>query len=85
MKNDFGNKMKDCLWMLDECEFNTYSLQLSIYKKIIERNTNLKIGSCHLVWFNEENDNYKVINCDDFSHHVDNMFDVLKTNKAFFN
>jgi hypothetical protein len=85
MKNDFGNKMKDCLWMLDECEFNTYSLQLSIYKKIIERNTNLKIGSCHLVWFNEENDNYKVINCDDFSHHVDNMFEVLKTNKVFFN
>ena len=77
MKNNFGNKMKECLWMLDECEFNTYSLQLTIYKKIIERNTNLKLGSCHLVWFNEENPNYKVINCEDYSEHVDNMFEML--------
>jgi len=77
MKNNFGNKMKDCLWMLDDCEFNTYSLQLSIYKEIIQRNTNLKLGSCHLVWFNEENPNYKVINCEDYSNYVDNMFEVL--------
>jgi ATP-dependent exoDNAse (exonuclease V) beta subunit len=77
MKNNFGNKMKDSLWMLDDCEFNTYSLQLSIYKKIIERNTNLKLGSCHLVWFNEENPNYKVINCEDYSDYVDNMFEML--------
>jgi hypothetical protein len=82
MKNDYGKKMKGCLWMLDECEFNTYSLQLSIYKKIIERNTNLKLGGCHLVWFNEENPNYKIINCDDHSSHVDNMFETLLTNNV---
>jgi hypothetical protein len=62
---------------MDDCEFNTYSLQLSIYKEIIERNTNLKLGSCHLVWFNEENDNYKVINCEDYSHYVKSMFELL--------
>jgi ATP-dependent exoDNAse (exonuclease V) beta subunit len=77
MKNNFGNKMKECLYMLDDCEFNTYSLQLHIYKKIIERNTNLKLGSCHLVWFNENNPNYKIIDCADYSEHVDNMFKYL--------
>ena len=77
MKDDYGNKMKECLWMLDKCEFNTYSLQLNIYKKIIEKNTNLKVGRCNLVWFNEDNPNYKIIKCADYSEHVDNMLSTL--------
>ena len=77
MKNNFGEKMKDCLYMLDHCEFNTYSLQLNIYKKIIEKNTNLKIGRCNLVWFNENNQNYKVIKCADYTDHVNNMLTTL--------
>ena len=77
MKDDFGNKMKDCIYMLDDCEFNTYSLQLSIYKHLIEKNTNLKIGRCNLVWFNENNPNYKVIKCADYSDHVNNMLKTL--------
>jgi hypothetical protein len=83
-ENNYGNKMTGCLRMLDECELNTYSLQLTIYKKIIEKNTNLKLGSCHLVWFNEENDNYKIINCEDYSDHVENMFSELMNNKKMF-
>jgi len=82
MKNDYGNKMKDCLYMLDDCEFNTYSLQLGVYKKIIEDNTNIKLGESHIVWFNEENQNYKIIKCKDYSEHVDNIFEVLKTNNS---
>jgi CRISPR/Cas system-associated protein endoribonuclease Cas2 len=46
---------------LEECEYNTYSLQLSIYKKIIEKNTSLKIGKSYLCWINEENDSYEII------------------------
>ena len=81
MKSDYGNKMKGPLYMLDDCEFNTYSLQLSVYKKIIEMNTNIKLGESSIVWFNEENQNYKVITCNDYSDHVDNMFETLKTKK----
>ena len=84
MKNNFGGKMKECLWMLDDCEFNTYSLQLHIYKKIIERNTNLKLGTCHLVWFNENNPNYKIIDCADYSEHVDKMFTLLLEDRVMF-
>ena len=81
MKNNFGEKMKECLYMLDDCEFNTYSLQLGIYKKIIEKNTNLKLGDNNLVWFNEDNINYKVIKCADYSEHIDNMFEYLLDDK----
>ena len=81
MKSDYGNKMKGPLYMLDDCEFNTYSLQLSVYKKIIEMNTNIKLGESSIVWFNEENQNYKVITCNDYSDHVDTIFETLKTNK----
>jgi hypothetical protein len=84
MKNDFGNKMKHSLWFLDDCEFNHYSLQLSIYKKLIEKNTNLKFGDSYLVWFNELNDNYKIIKTDDYSNYVDKMFKQLKTNRSLF-
>ena len=81
MKSDYGNKMKGPLYMLDDCEFNTYSLQLSVYKKMIEMNTNIKLGESNIVWFNEENQNYKIIKCKDYSDHVDNMFETLKTKK----
>ena len=81
MFNEFGNKMLYCLSMLDDCEFNIYSLQLNTYKKIIERNTNLRFGDCYIVWFNEENPNYEIIKCEDFSEHVDNMLKMLETER----
>lgn len=57
----YKNRLIGSLSHLEECEFNIYSLQLSIYKLIIERNTNLKLGNSYLVWINDVNDKYKVI------------------------
>ena len=37
----------------------------------------LNVGRCNLVWFNEDNPNYKVIKCADYSEHVDNMLTTL--------
>jgi hypothetical protein len=82
--NKFGNKMLYILWMLDDCEFSTYSLQLSVYKRIIERNTNLKLGDSYLVWFNEENPDYQIIKCDDYTHLVDDMFKFKLENEEIF-
>ena len=56
-------------------------LELSVYKKMIEMNTNIKLGDSNIVWFNEENQNYKIIKCKDYSEHVDKMFETLKTKK----
>ena len=39
MSSKYKSKMINGLNHLEECEYNTYSLQLSIYKKIIEKNT----------------------------------------------
>lgn len=61
MSSKYKSKMINGLNHLEECEYNTYSLQLSIYKKIIEKNTSLKIGKSYLCWINEENDSYQII------------------------
>lgn len=84
MKNDFGNKLDHILYMLDDCEYEIYSLQLNIYKKIVERNTNLKLGDSYLVWFNEENPNYEIIKCNDYGNIVDEMFKFKLENPKMF-
>ena len=63
-------QFKEPLGHLDVCELNTYSLQLSLYKHIIEKNTNLKLGKSYIVWLNENNDTYKVFKCHDFEKEV---------------
>lgn len=69
----YGNKYMIPIGHLDECEFNTYSLQLTAYKKIIERNTNIKIGKLYIVWFNEFNDTYKLYQCKEYNDEFDLM------------
>lgn len=66
-KNYYGKKMLGDLSHLDECHLNTYSLQLAVYKHIIEKNTNIRLGKSHLVWFFEGNPTYEVIACKDLS------------------
>jgi ATP-dependent exoDNAse (exonuclease V) beta subunit len=65
-KKNKWQKFKKPLSHLDVCEFNTYSLQLSFYRLIVERNTNLQLGDSYIVWFNENNDKYEIIKCDDY-------------------
>jgi ATP-dependent exoDNAse (exonuclease V) beta subunit len=56
---------------LQECELETYSIQLNLYKYIIEKNTNLKIGRCYLVHIHEEREKYNVIECKEYQYIVD--------------
>jgi hypothetical protein len=75
--NNFGNKMKNPISHLEECELNTYSLQLNLYKHLIEKNTNIKIGKCYLVWINEAIDDYKVIETKDLMTEVKIMLEKV--------
>jgi ATP-dependent exoDNAse (exonuclease V) beta subunit len=77
MKNDYGEKFKEPISHLDVCEINTYSLQLGLYKHIIEKNTNLKIGNCYLIWINEKSSNYKVYPCKDMLAEIKLMIESL--------
>jgi hypothetical protein len=61
-KIDIHNKyqnFKRPLTHLSQCEFNKYSLQLSIYQYLLERNTDIKVGYRKIIWFNHKNDNYE--------------------------
>ena len=69
----YGNTMLDPISHLEECEFTTYSLQLSLYKYIIELETNLEIKDCFIVWFNEKNDTYRLIRCADYRKEIIDM------------
>jgi len=66
----YNTKLRKTVSHLDDCEFEIYSLQLSTYRRILERNTNIKIEDCYIVWFNEVNDNYKIIKCNDYSMEI---------------
>lgn len=57
----FDKKLLPPLEHLDECEFNTYSLQLSFYKIFIQKHTDIKIGDIKIAWFSVNNDDFKII------------------------
>lgn len=62
----FGNEENprhflDKLYLLEDTDLEIYSLQLAMYKLIIEKNTGIKLGKSYVVWFSHRNDNYKVI------------------------
>jgi len=65
------NKLKDDLCLLDECDLEIYSLQLQLYKYILEKNTGIKLGKSYIVWFSHNNDNYKIIETKDRSEYVE--------------
>ena len=82
ISNNYGNKMLRPISHLDECELNTYSLQLGLYKHIIMKNTNLQIGNSYLIWIHEGNESYKVIKCNDYEAELKLMIDQYKNLKS---
>jgi len=69
-RNNRWQQFKEPVSHLDVCELNTYSLQLSLYKYIITRNTNIDLGDSYIVWFNEKNDKYFPIKCHDYTQEI---------------
>lgn len=53
--------MKPPLNHLKDTTINHYALQVSIYKYIIEKYTDLTINQWFIVWFSEANDKYKIM------------------------
>lgn len=73
MLPEFNKKFKYPLYM-DDSHLNMYSLQLSTYKSILERNTGIKIEGMYVVWFNEVNENYKIVECIDYTQKILQLF-----------
>ena len=81
LSNNYGNKMLQPISHLDECEMTTYSLQLGLYKHIIQKNTSLEIGDCYLIWIHENNASYKIYKCKDYEAELKLMIDNHMSSK----
>jgi hypothetical protein len=77
-ESDYGNHLKGDLFMLQECEHTTYSLQLSTYKYIIEKNTGIKLGDSYLVWVSANNDKFHVYKAEDYTEYSKIMLNNYK-------
>ena len=62
--------MMGSLSMLQDTDLNTYSLQLELYKQIIERNTSIRLGQSYLVWFSHNNPSYEIITTKNMSYYI---------------
>ena len=58
------------LFTLEDCDLVIYSLQLSLYKYIIEKNTGIKLGKSYVVWFSHNNLSYEIIETIDMTYYV---------------
>jgi len=61
-------RLKDELYILDDSDLTIYSLQLGMYKHIIEKNTGIKLGKSYIVWYSHNNSNYEIIETKDYSY-----------------
>ena len=61
-KNErYAKNMKVPLSHLKDTTLSHYHIQLSIYKYLVEKYTNLKVDEMFIVWFSENIDNYQII------------------------
>ena len=67
--------LKDDLFLLQDCDLEIYSLQLELYKQIIHRNTDVKLGKSYIVWFSHNNPKYEVIECKDREYYVNKIIE----------
>lgn len=61
------------LYLLQNTALDIYSLQLSTYKYIIEKNTNIRLGDSYIVWFSHKNEKFEVKKCHDYTSIADDM------------
>ena len=68
-----NKRLINSLYLLQESDLEIYSLQLEMYKQILERNTSIKLGDSYIVWFSKNNDNYKIIKTKDRKFQVNTI------------
>lgn len=77
-ENKYHKKMKVPLQNLDDVNGLHYYLQLSIYKYLIEKYTNIKIKKLFIVYFNINAKNYKIINIPYLKSEVERILNLRK-------
>jgi ATP-dependent exoDNAse (exonuclease V) beta subunit len=80
--SEYGNKLD--VFNIDDCEYNKYSLQLSIYKYLIEKNTNLKISKCNIAHFSYRKEEFEIIPVLDLTESVNTFFNNEHNKSIYF-
>ena len=60
---------------IDDCSFNRYNLQLSIYQYIIERFYNAKVDGLYILHLKESS--HEILRCKFQEQHVLNMLKII--------
>jgi len=60
---------------ISDCNYMHYSLQLNLYKYILEKHYGLEIQDLWIVQLREENKKYNVIECEDLQNEIKTMLD----------
>jgi len=64
----------ECINHLPDANFWHYSLQLNIYKGILEKNYNIKIGEMYIVCLHPVNDTYQIFKIPELKEEVKELF-----------
>lgn len=80
-KNTFGKFLTGPVSYLEDTKMNVYGLQLHMYKYIVEKYTDFKV-KCIIVWFNENNETYKLFTPPDLSEEIINMINFYKNKNS---
>jgi len=77
-KEEKGRHLLDELCTIEDCDLEIYSLQLEMYKQIIQKNTGIKLGKSYIVWFSHNNESYEIMETKDRKYYVDLILDKRK-------
>lgn len=78
-----NQKMLFPLNHIPDCNFYHYSLQLAIYKYLIEYETGIKVSSKKwLIWMNENNDDYTLYECENLDKEAKDILEIRRLNNV---
>lgn len=78
-RSNFFNKMKYPLDMLDDCNFNKYTIQVNIYRYIIEKYTKIKVERLYIHWIDYDNKKAELIEVPRYE--VNKLLDVYNSTR----
>ena len=80
-KKPYKKKMKIPLNKYNDDALNHYYVQLSIYKYIIEKYTELKVDEMFIVYFSENIENYEIIDIPYLKDEIEKILSLRRANK----
>lgn len=80
-ESKYHKKMKVPLHKLDDVNGQHYYIQLSIYKYLIEKYTNIKVDELFIVYFNINANNYEIITIPYLKNEVEKILKLRRANK----